>query len=121
MCLMSLNHISLRTTVCQMQGKPQYFIGIYWFDLPASCFIPPALNHFTPRPCPSPGHSRRGEIMRADNVSSQSITLTACTFYQFKTLTTLNFYHRKREDIDEWTPVFSFEWCLPYPFASCFQ
>lgn len=60
---------------------------IYWFDSATSRLIPPALNHFTPGPGPSPGHSRQGEIMQADNASSESITLMACTMRPLRFLT----------------------------------
>lgn len=60
---------------------------IYGFDSPDSRLIPPALNHFTLGPGPSPGHSRRGEIMQADNASRQSITLMACTMRPLRFLT----------------------------------
>lgn len=60
---------------------------IYWFDSLSSRLIPPALNHFAPGPGPSPGRSRRGEIMQADNASRQSITLMACTMMPLRFLT----------------------------------
>lgn len=60
---------------------------IYWFDSLSSRLIPPALNHFAPGSGPSPGRSRRGEIMQADNASRQSITLMARTTMPLRFLT----------------------------------
>lgn len=111
MCLSSPDHIPLRTAIfcaafdslgifffsahpfpshhliSKCRANCSILSDIYWFDSLSSRLIPPALNHFTPGPGPSPGRSRRGEIMQADNASRQSITLMAFTMMPLRFLT----------------------------------